>query len=131
MLFKGTPDHPDVPKVLKDHGADYNGTTWLDRTNYYETLPASSENLEFALRLEADRLLNSNVKAEDLATEMTVVRNEFEQGENSPGQILFQRMMATADGITTETRRSATGPILELRADRKPAPVLQEVLPAG
>ena len=96
MLFKGTPDHPEIPTALKNHGADFNGTTWLDRTNYYETLPASPENLEFALRLEADRLINSNVAAEDLETEMTVVRNEFEQGENSPSRILFQRMMATA-----------------------------------
>lgn len=96
MLFKGTPDHPNVPRVLKEHGAEYNGTTWLDRTNYYETLPASTENLEFALRLEADRLMNSSIKAEDLASEMTVVRNEFEQGENSPGRILFQRMVAAA-----------------------------------
>ena len=96
MLFKGTPDHPNIPKVLKDHGAEYNGTTWLDRTNYYETLPASAENLEFAIRLEADRLINSYVKKEDLESEMTVVRNEFEQGENSPSRVLFQRMMATA-----------------------------------
>lgn len=96
MLFKGTPDHPNIPKVLKDHGAEYNGTTWLDRTNYYETLPASEENLEFAIRLEADRLINSYVKKEDLESEMTVVRNEFEQGENSPSRVLFQRMMATA-----------------------------------
>jgi len=96
MLFKGTPDHPDVPQVLKDHGADYNGTTWLDRTNYFETLPASDENLEFALRLEADRMVNSNVLAKDLESEMTVVRNEFERGENSPRQVLQQRMMAVA-----------------------------------
>ena len=38
LLFKGTPLHPDVPKVLQDRGANFNGTTWLDRTNYYETL---------------------------------------------------------------------------------------------
>lgn len=96
MLFKGTPDHPNIPKVLKDHGAEFNGTTWLDRTNYYETLPASPENLEFAIRLEADRMVNSYVKAEDLASEMTVVRNEFERGENSPTSILGQRMMSAA-----------------------------------
>lgn len=96
MLFKGTPDHPEIPKALKDHGADFNGTTWLDRTNYYETLPATAENLEFALRLEADRLMNSEIKGEELEKEMTVVRNEFERGENSPSRILFQRMMATA-----------------------------------
>ena len=96
MLFKGTPDHPEVPKVLQEHGARFNGTTWLDRTNYYETLPASDENLEFAIRLEADRMMNSKVLAEDLESEMTVVRNEFERGENSPPQILFQRMMSAA-----------------------------------
>ena len=96
MLFKGTPDHPEIPKILKEHGAEFNGTTWLDRTNYYETLPASDENLEFALRLEADRMVNSYVKKEDLDSEMTVVRNEFERGENSPSRVLDQRIMATA-----------------------------------
>ncbi len=96
MLFKGTADHPEIPKVLKDHGAEFNGTTWLDRTNYYETLPASNENLEFALRLEADRMINSYIKAEDLASEMTVVRNEFERGENSPSRILAQKITSAA-----------------------------------
>src|SRR5262249_18346632 len=96
MLFKGTPTFPDVPKVLRDHGARFNGSTWVDRTNYYETMPASDENLEFALKLEADRMVNSYVKREDLISEMTVVRNEFEAGENSPEGILSQRMMASA-----------------------------------
>jgi zinc protease len=96
MLFKGTPAFPAIPKVLKEHGAEFNGTTWLDRTNYYETLPASSENLKFAITLEADRLVNSYVKNEDLQSEMTVVRNEFERGENSPSSILGQRMMSAA-----------------------------------
>lgn len=96
MVFKGTPDHPKVSEVLKERGAQFNGTTWLDRTNYYETLPASEENLEFAIRLEADRMVNSFIRAEDLASEMTVVRNEFERGENSPSRILMQRMMSTA-----------------------------------
>lgn len=96
MLFKGTPDHPEIPKVLQERGAEFNGTTWLDRTNYYETLPASEENLQFGLRLEADRLLNSFVKHEDLLSEMTVVRNEFERGENSPERVLDQRLMAVA-----------------------------------
>jgi zinc protease len=96
MVFKGTPTVHDVPKALRDHGARFNGSTWVDRTNYYETMPASDENLEFALRLEADRLVNSYVKREDLVSEMTVVRNEFEMGENSPENILSQRMMAVA-----------------------------------
>ena len=96
MLFKGTPDHPSVPKALQARGADFNGTTWLDRTNYYETLPATGDNLEFAIRLEADRMINSYIKGEDLASEMTVVRNEFERGENNPHQILGQRIMSAA-----------------------------------
>jgi zinc protease len=96
MLFKGTPTHPNVPKELKTRGAQYNGTTWVDRTNYYETLPAGKENLEFAIRLEADRMVNSFIKGEDLASEMSVVRNEFERGENSPAYVLDQRMMAVA-----------------------------------
>ncbi len=96
MVFKGTPTHPKVPAALQARGAEFNGTTWVDRTNYYETLPATTENLEFAIRLEADRMVNSFIKGEDLASEMTVVRNEFERGENSPSRVLGQRMMATA-----------------------------------
>lgn len=96
MVFKGTPQHPNVPKALRDHGAQFNGTTWVDRTNYFETLEGTDKNLEFAIRLEADRLVNSYVKREDLLSEMTVVRNEFERGENDPGNVLSQRMLATA-----------------------------------
>src|SRR5258707_660740 len=96
MAFNGTPTFKDVPKALRDHGARFNGSTWVDRTNYYETMPAGDENLEFGLRLEADRLVNSYVKHEDLISEMTVVRNEFEMGENSPENILSQRMVAVA-----------------------------------
>jgi zinc protease len=99
MVFKGTPTHPDVPKALRDHGArEFNGTTWVDRTNYFETMPATDENLEFGINLEADRMVNSFIKREDLASEMTVVRNEFEAGENSPVNILSQRMTAIAYG---------------------------------
>src|SRR6185437_15710336 len=96
MLFKGTPAHREIPRALRDRGADFNGTTSDDRTNYYETLNATDENLEFAIRLEADRLVNSFIRREDLASEMTVVRSEFEMGENSPSSILMQRMMAIA-----------------------------------
>ncbi len=96
MLFKGTENHSAIPKLLKDRGAQFNGTTWYDRTNYYETLQSDSDNLEFAIRLESDRLVNSKIRGEDLATEMSVVRSEFESGENSPESVLQQRMMSTA-----------------------------------
>ena len=60
LLFKGTPSHQNIPKELKDRGViNMNGTTSLDRTNYYETLPASGENLEWAISMEADRMVNS------------------------------------------------------------------------
>ena len=96
MLFKGTELHPEIPKMLKDRGADFNGTTWLDRTNYFETLPATDENLEFAIRLEADRMVNSKIRGEDLQSEFSVVRSEFERGENNPIGVLQQRMSSTA-----------------------------------
>ncbi len=124
MLFKGTPTHPDIPKALKDRGAgrSMNGTTWMDRTNYYETLPATGDNLEFAIRMEADRLVNSKILGEDLASEMTVVRNEFESGENSPFRVMMQRMQAAAYewhnyGRTTIGNRSDIErvPVVKLR----------------
>ncbi|MFL5329597.1 MAG: M16 family metallopeptidase [Gemmataceae bacterium] len=96
MVFKGTPTHPNVPKALRDHAINYNGTTNYDRTNYFETMQATDENLEFGIRLEADRLVNSYVKREDLMSEMTVVRSEFEQGENSPERVLAEKVMAAA-----------------------------------
>ncbi|MGL4552740.1 MAG: M16 family metallopeptidase, partial [Gemmataceae bacterium] len=96
LVFKGTPTFPNVPKALQDHGANFNGTTNFDRTNYFETMPATDENVEFGIKLESDRLVNSFVRREDLASEMTVVRNEFERGENSPQGVLDQRIYATA-----------------------------------
>lgn len=96
LVFKGTPTFPEVPKALRDHGANFNGTTNVDRTNYFETLPATDENLDFAIHLECDRLVNSFIKREDLMSEFTVVRNEFENGENSPQRVLSQRVQAVA-----------------------------------
>ncbi|MCH7839730.1 MAG: insulinase family protein [Planctomycetes bacterium] len=97
MVFKGTPDHADIWKQLEEHGARFNGTTWVDRTNYYETLPTTEPgNLEWALRMEADRMINSFIRREDLDTEMTVVRNEFEAGENNPTGILMARIQSAA-----------------------------------
>jgi zinc protease len=96
MVFKGTPRHPKVPKALQEHGAQFNGSTSSDRVNYFETLAATDENLDFALDLEADRLVNSYIKQQDLDSEMTVVRNEFERGENSPGAVLSERIAAAA-----------------------------------
>ncbi|MEX2114496.1 MAG: pitrilysin family protein [Pirellulales bacterium] len=96
LVFKGTPTHKAIPQALQQRGAQFNGSTWVDRTNYYETLPASDDNLEFAIRLEADRLVNSFISQDDLLSEMTVVRSEFERGENSPSNLLDNRIMSAA-----------------------------------
>ncbi len=96
MVFKGTPSYPNIWGALEDHGATFNGSTWVDRTNYYETLPSNDENIEFAIHMEADRMVNSDIAGEELAREMTVVRNEFEQGENSPSAVLSERIMSSA-----------------------------------
>ena len=96
LVFKGTPKHPDIPKELTEHGARPNGSTWYDRTNYYETFAATEENLKWALDLEADRMVNSYIAKKDLDSEMTVVRNEFEMGENDPFGVLLERIFSTA-----------------------------------
>ncbi|HEY9489642.1 MAG TPA: pitrilysin family protein, partial [Chryseosolibacter sp.] len=96
LVFKGTPKHPNIPQELTERGARPNGTTWVDRTNYFETFNATEENLKWALDLEADRMVNSFIAKKDLDSEMTVVRNEFESGENSPFGVLMKRVMATA-----------------------------------
>jgi zinc protease len=96
MLFKGTPSHTNIPQELTAHGARPNGSTWYDRTNYFETFQASDVNLKWALDLEADRMVHSFVAKKDLDSEMTVVRNEFEMGENDPASILEERVLSTA-----------------------------------
>ena len=96
LVFKGTPRHPNIPQELTEHGARPNGTTWFDRTNYFETVPATDENIAWALDLEADRMVNSFIAKKDLESEFSVVRNEFESGENSPSRVLNQRVMSTA-----------------------------------
>ncbi len=96
LVFKGTPTFPDIPTALKDHGADFNGTTNEDRTNYFETMPAKDANLEFGIQMESDRLVNSFIKREDLMSEFSVVRSEFERGEDNPSGVLAQRVTAAA-----------------------------------
>ena len=96
MVFKGSPKHTNIPQELTEHGARPNGTTSWDRTNYFETFQATDENLKWALDLEADRMVNSFIRKEDLDKEFTVVRNEFEMGENSPMNVMVLRTMAAA-----------------------------------
>ncbi len=96
LVFKGTPKHPNIPQELTEHGARPNGTTWYDRTNYYESFNATEENLKWALDLESDRMINSYIAKKDLDSEFSVVRNEFESGENDPSGVLMERVLSTA-----------------------------------
>ena len=96
LLFKGSKRHPNLKEEFTRRGGRWNGTTSNDSTNYFETLAATGDNLEWAIAMEADRMVNSFVLKQDLDSEMTVVRNEFEMGENSPGGVLFQRMQQLA-----------------------------------
>lgn len=96
LVFKGTPKHPNIPQELTSHGSRPNGTTWTDRTNYFESFAATDENLDWALDLEADRMVNSYIAKKDLDSEFSVVRNEMESGENSPFRVLWQRVMGVA-----------------------------------
>lgn len=97
MMFKGTTDrHPSrgtgVDDILKPIGALYNATTSHDRTNYYGV--TGKTHLRTLLAIEADRMRNLILDENDRLSEMTVVRNEFEQGENDPNGVMYKELMA-------------------------------------
>jgi zinc protease len=94
MTFKGTPSRGNIMQELGKRGMQFNGTTFLDRTNYFETFPASDENLQWALEMEADRMVNSFIAKADLEKEFSVVRNEMERGENNPHLVLWKELTA-------------------------------------
>ncbi len=96
MDFIETTTGRKIKDELVGHGASWNGTTSDDRTNYYETFTATDDNLRWALGLETDRMAHVKFTKEILDTEMTVVRNEFERGENNPASILSERVASTA-----------------------------------
>src|SRR6516225_305416 len=96
MNFIETRNGRKIKDEIVARGANWNGTTSFDRTNYYETVTSTEENLKWALSLETDRMVNVKFTKQLLDTEMTVVRNEFERGENNPGTVLSERVSATA-----------------------------------
>lgn len=97
MMFKGSTHHGEILAELNAHGAvNENASTDYDRTNYYETLNYTPENLRWTLEMEADRMVNSFIAKKDLDSEMTVVRNEFERDENSAANVLEERVLSTA-----------------------------------
>jgi len=97
MTFKTSTSGRELFKELTDRaGGFFNGQTSYDQTMYFETFNASDDNLRWALGLETDRMAHMTMAKKDLDTEMTVVRNEMESGENSPLNVLEERVMAAA-----------------------------------
>jgi zinc protease len=96
MLFKGTTTRDNLWARLQERGAVMNGYTWVDDTQFFETLPASDDNLAFAIDLEADRMVHSRLAKADLDKEFAVVRNEFEQALSNPLRVLREHMLSTA-----------------------------------
>lgn len=99
LMFKGSENYNDakgnsVKQFLETVGGSYNATTYLDRTNYYAEI--GNEHLEGYMAIEADRMRNLWLRESDRQPEMTVVRNEFEIGENDPTQALDKEIFAAA-----------------------------------
>jgi zinc protease len=94
LLFKGSPRHPNVWADFNQRGLRANGSTWFDRTNYFASFAANEDNLRWYLQWQADAMVNSFIARKDLDSEMTVVRNEMEMGENSANRILFEKTVA-------------------------------------
>jgi zinc protease len=99
LMFKGSKNFNrekgnKLDQVLDPIGATNNATTWVDRTNYHETF--GSEHLPQIVEIESDRMRGLLLRDEDRKPEMTVVRNEFERGENSPFQALIKEVTQAA-----------------------------------
>ncbi len=93
MMFKSTKNHPlgQFDRLITLCGADGNAYTWLDETVYYELI--DKDKIDVALELEADRMQNLLLNEEEHAYEMTVVKNELEQREDSPHVLLLETMI--------------------------------------
>lgn len=96
LLFKGTPTIRNALGEFSRRGMQANGSTWVDRTNYYASFAADPDNLDWYLGWQADAMVNSLIARADLDSEMTVVRNEMESGENNPFRVLMSKMQAVA-----------------------------------
>lgn len=94
LMFKGSKNYPNPTAEFTKRGFRMNGTTWLDRTNYFVSFTATDDNMKWALGWQADSMTNAFIAKKDLDTEMTVVRNEYEMGENRPVSVMLKRMQS-------------------------------------
>ena len=96
MLFKASETIADPKQEMTRRGARWNGTTGYDRTNYFAQFSSDPETLDWMLGWLAESMTRAKVAQQDLASEMTVVRNEMERAENNPGRVLGERMRSVA-----------------------------------
>lgn len=94
LMFKGSKNNPNPTAEFTRRGFRMNGSTWLDRTNYFVSFNATDDNMKWAIGWQADAMVNSFIAQKDLDTEMTVVRNEYEMGENKPLSVMMKRMQS-------------------------------------
>lgn len=92
MLFKSAGQRADLKSELTALGANWNGTTSVDRTNFFETVAAEPAKVDAAIRIEADRFIRASFTKEHLASEMSVVRNELERGDSDPGSLVMRAL---------------------------------------
>ena len=118
LMFYGS-ENADGPFFgrLEDIGAtDWNGTTWFDRTNYFETVPTGA--LDRALFLESDRMghLLGAVTQTKLDAQRGVVQNEKRMGENEPYGLVEYAQLAGMLPEGHPYRHSTIGSMADLNA---------------
>jgi len=96
MQFKGTPTFPAgvLDKSISREGGFWNAMTYLDWTTYFVVMPA--DKIDLALRLEADRMVNSIFDEDMVASERTVIISERQGSENEPLFLLGEALQAAA-----------------------------------
>ena len=96
MMFKGTPTlgKGEIMRLINRNGGVDNAFTWTDYTAYFESLP--SDRIDLALRIEADRMVNSSFDPDEVASERTVIISEREGSENDPGFWLAEEVQAAS-----------------------------------
>lgn len=117
MLFNGTEHVPNLIEPLRDMGAtNWNGTTWFDRTNYFQTAPTPA--LERVLYLESERMghLLGALTQTSLDAQRGIVQNEKRQNDNQPYGLAFYRILERLFPEGHPYRHSTIGSMADLDA---------------
>ncbi|HET7929871.1 MAG TPA: pitrilysin family protein [Rhodanobacteraceae bacterium] len=118
LMFQGSENHKDEYfRPFELVGATgMNGTTWLDRTNYFETVPTTA--LDMALWMESDRMghLLGAIGQPELDEQRGVVQNEKRQGENQPYGRAMEDLQANAFPANHPYHHDTIGSMADLNA---------------